>query len=241
MSVRQACMLQVVDGLGLPARARVLDAGCGPGLLLERLAERGLQVFGLDASPAMLRRASERRSPARLGALPLQLGNVEELPYRDASFDLVCSAGVIEYLAQDGRALTEMRRVLRPGGYLVLATTNARSPALYLTSLVDFLKRRTSVLASFNAVWQRLGHRPVRARHFRVRRHRPAQLRGALAQAGLRLRGEDFFYLLPWPQPLDRLLPGPTAALERRLAGYARSPLGRLAAGYLTVSSAGPV
>lgn len=238
MSVRQACMLQVLDSLQLRPRARVLDAGCGPGLLLEGLAGRGLQTFGLDASPAMLRLAAERlRDAGAEASAQFQLGGIESLPYREAAFDVVCSAGVLEYLEQDRRALMEMSRVLRPGGYLVLSATNFWSPACWLAFLVDVLKRRRWVLAPFNAIWQRLGHPPVRARYFRVRRHRPARLRAALAEAGLVLHREGYFYMMPWPHPLDRLLPRATAALERRLAPFARTWLGRLGEGYLTVYS----
>ena len=115
MTVRQERVLELVDGLKLRPGSRVLDAGCGPGYLLEALASRGFEVCGLDAATGMLKSARSRlaRSGPRLAAT-FKRASIEHLPYRDESFDLVCSTGVIEYLETDGIALAEMARVLRP-------------------------------------------------------------------------------------------------------------------------------
>jgi ubiquinone/menaquinone biosynthesis C-methylase UbiE len=238
MTVRQERVLQFVDELKLPRGAHVLDAGCGPGYLLEALARRGLQAYGMDAAAGMLRSAQVRLDAAR-PAFPVSLeqGNIERLPYADASFDLVCSTGVIEYLKQDATMLREVLRVLRPGGSLVLPVTNLWSPVNYLDFFIEFMKRRDWFVRPFNAVWQRLGHGPLIPRHFSVRRHSPAALRQSLTAAGLVLRDEVYFYFLPWPRPFDRIFPRATARMERWLARFGRSWIGPMAEGYLTVSS----
>src|SRR6185436_20141247 len=96
----------------------------------------------------------------------LTLGNIEKLPYPDASFDLVLSTGVIEYLRHDATVLREMSRVLRPGGYLILPVTNLWSPVNYLDFFVEFLKRQEWFRRPFNIFWQKLGHGPLLSRHF---------------------------------------------------------------------------
>lgn len=237
MTVRQTRILELVDSLGLPRGAKVLDAGCGPGYLLEALARRGFQVYGLDAAQGMVRSTRARLTAANPEYLfTLEVGNIENLPFGNETFDLVCSAGVIEYLREDRTVLGELFRLLRSGGALILPVTNFWSPVNYLDFFVEFLKRQRWFRRPFNALWQRLGHRPVLPRHFRVRRHRPAKLRQSLTEAGFVLRDEVYFYFLPWPRPLDRLFPKATATAERSLAPYGRSWIGPFAEGYLTLS-----
>jgi len=94
---------------------RILDAGCGTGGLMGRLGGRGA-VTGLDLSPRALSYAAAR------GERQLVRGNVEQLPFREASFDLVVSADVLYHRAvvDDEAALAELRRVCRPGGFVFL-------------------------------------------------------------------------------------------------------------------------
>ena len=137
MTVRQERVLELVDTLALPQGAKVLDAGCGPGYLVQALALRGFNVCGADAAAGMLRNAKARLSATpSTHAVEFELCSIEELPYPDESFDLVCSTGVIEYLQDDAKALSEMFRVLKPGGHLVLPVTNRLSPGLRCVSPV---------------------------------------------------------------------------------------------------------
>lgn len=98
--------------------ARVLDVGCGTGTQLARYVEAGCRVSGVDASPAMLARAR-----ARLGTdADLREGDATELPWPDASFDVVvCSLVLHELPAQTrGAVVREVSRVLAPGGRFVV-------------------------------------------------------------------------------------------------------------------------
>ncbi len=95
---------------------RVLDNGCGVGLLGDRVpAER---LVGLDISSEMLVRASQSYDQ-------LILGNSQELPLREASFDTVLARSLLHHLPKPELAVAEMQRVLRPGGEMVLVDTNA--------------------------------------------------------------------------------------------------------------------
>src|ERR1700761_5833276 len=98
--------------------ARVLDVACGTGYGTRMLAARAT-LAGFDADPGALDLARERNPEAdiREGMLP-------ELPWPDASFDTVVSFETIEHLDQDRRFIAELRRVLRPGGLLILSTPN---------------------------------------------------------------------------------------------------------------------
>ncbi len=98
------------------AGRRILDAGCGSGPLSAALCDRGAVVTGIDASAGML--ALARR---RLGAdVALHVVSLcDRLPFADGAFDDVVASLVLHYLQDWGPTLTELRRVLRPGGRLI--------------------------------------------------------------------------------------------------------------------------
>jgi len=237
MTVRQARVLELLDNLKIPPGAAVLDVGCGPGYLLEALGARGFVLSAVDASKEMLCRARERleRFPDNQVA-ELRVGDIENLPFQGAVFDLVCSTGVIEYLAADEKALSEMYRVLKPGGYLVLPVTNRLSPINCLDPIVETLKRAAWFRWPFNWIWQRLGHRPLLPRRFKVRKHWPKQISRALREAGFVLVDDVYFYFLPWPRPFDRLAPKWSEKLGEKMEGLGRSRLGALGEGFLVLS-----
>lgn len=99
----------------------VLDVGCGPGFYLEELAaavQPGGRVAGVDSSEQMVELA--RRRCARISNADVQIASASSLPFADASFDAAISVQVLEFVAQLDAALTELHRVLRPGGRVVI-------------------------------------------------------------------------------------------------------------------------
>lgn len=97
---------------------RVLDVGCGTGVLLERIVDRypDVRATGADLSPAMLAQA-RRRLPPRV---TLEVADAEALPFPANSFDLVLSLSSFHFWPAPRLALAELGRVLRPGGQLVI-------------------------------------------------------------------------------------------------------------------------
>jgi SAM-dependent methyltransferase len=100
------------------AGRRILDAGCGSGPLFAALRDRGAILTGIDKSAGML--ALARR---RLGAdADLQMAELgSPLPFPDGTFDDVTASLVLHYLEDWGPALAELRRVLKPGGRLIVS------------------------------------------------------------------------------------------------------------------------
>lgn len=99
------------------AGKRVLEAGCGTGLVLERLARVAQEAHGFDLSPGMVAKARAR-------GLSVSLGSVTAIPFRSNSFDFVCSFKVLAHVPEIELALRELSRVTRPGGTLVLEFYN---------------------------------------------------------------------------------------------------------------------
>jgi len=94
-------------------RPRILDVGCGTGANLLMLSKFG-DAEGVDVSEDALAFCRER------GLANVKLGAAEALPYDDGTFDLVTALDVVEHLDDDLAGLREMRRVLRPGGRVLL-------------------------------------------------------------------------------------------------------------------------
>jgi len=102
-----------LDRLPLPANASVLDAGCGSGRTLEELSPYG-DVYGIELDPGAADVARAR------GRGEVQIGRLEELPWEDGRFDLITCLDVIEHTPDDRVTLRELRRVSRPGGFLLV-------------------------------------------------------------------------------------------------------------------------
>jgi ubiquinone/menaquinone biosynthesis C-methylase UbiE len=111
-----------VEALDLRPGGRVLDVGCGPGTDLGRLADAvgpDGAVIGLDRDPAMLAEAGRRL--ADRANVSLRAGEAEDLPLADASVDRARTDRVMQHVGDPERVLSEVRRVLRPGGILGMA------------------------------------------------------------------------------------------------------------------------
>jgi len=102
---------------------RVLDLGCGGGLLAEPLSRAGARVTGIDLSASALAVAREHAARSDLRIEYIQ-ARAERLPFRTASFDIVVAFDVLEHLDDLPAAIAEISRVLRPRGRLVYDTMN---------------------------------------------------------------------------------------------------------------------
>jgi SAM-dependent methyltransferase len=103
-----------------------LDVGAGTGVLAERLTDEGIAVTALDPFPAMLAQLSHRRPD-----IPAIVGNGEELPFPDNTFDLTYSVAVMHHIARPElvqRTLQEMVRVTRQGGHILIWDHNPLNP-----------------------------------------------------------------------------------------------------------------
>jgi ubiquinone/menaquinone biosynthesis C-methylase UbiE len=115
-----------IDKLGYPFQGdeSLLDVGCGNGRVSRALRERVGSVHAVDVvdSPEW------QDAPG----LSFRLADGERLPFEDAAFDVVHSKDSLHHMARPERALTEYRRVLRPGGTALIVEANRYNPSLYL-------------------------------------------------------------------------------------------------------------
>jgi SAM-dependent methyltransferase len=107
----------ILDATRTGPGTRLLDAGCGTGLLLTLARARGATVTGLDVTPGLLDVAA-----ARLPTAGLWLADICSLPFGDGEFDVVTGVNAFQFAADPPAALAEAARVVRPGGLVAVGT-----------------------------------------------------------------------------------------------------------------------
>jgi len=108
------------DATHVRAGSSVLDAGCGAGLALQVAQARGAKASGIDAASGLAAVAK-----ARCPGADIRVGEIEELPFADRSFDVTTGFNSFQYAADPVHALSEAKRVTKPNGYVVVAVWGA--------------------------------------------------------------------------------------------------------------------
>lgn len=213
-------MLAYVDRLGIEPPAPVADVGAGAGLASVALATRGHRVLAVDSTRRMLDLTQARADRAGV-AIELVEADAAELPLEPASVDLVVALGLLPWVTEPERILAEFRRVLRPGGGLIVTADNRwRATELADPSLSPLL----SPLGRFVV-------RPLRRYRGRLpvalepRRHSVRALDRLLREAGFDVVAVSTVGYSPLSFRRRALRGRAATALERLLAANASKPV----------------
>jgi 2-polyprenyl-6-hydroxyphenyl methylase/3-demethylubiquinone-9 3-methyltransferase len=153
-----------------PGRSQALELGCGGGLLCEEIARMGFRTTGLDPSRRSLEIARRHAQESGL-RIRYDAGTGESLPYRDAAYDVVFGCDVLEHVRDLPRVISEISRVLRPGGVFLYDTVNRT----WLSKLVAIKLAQE---------WSRWSFLPPRL-HVWEMFIKPREMRGLLRRHGL--------------------------------------------------------
>lgn len=141
-------LLKALSKLEKKQIARIIDLGCGYGGLTRIIADYlgAREAVGVDSEDLRLRVARKRLT----SVVNLDLDN-EQVPYPDGYFDLVTSFGVMEHLVYFDSVLSEVHRILKPGGYLVISLPNLGSWVNRIALLLGYQPRDVEISARVNA------------------------------------------------------------------------------------------
>lgn len=196
----EAVLSRVVE-LARPQPADVaLDVGTGTGHTAIALATRVARVTGTDVTPEMLAEARALAGRRGVGNVTFEIADVEALPYVDGSFDIVTCRRALHHFLRPEAALAEMRRVMRPGGRLVIDDRSVPDDAD-----VDEVMNRLDILHDGS----------------HVREYRPRELADMVAAAGFDVTDVETY---TQHRPLTSLTataePEDAAEIGREVAGY---------------------
>ena len=167
--------------------ARILDAGCGAGEYVESLCDLGAIACGIEYLPDKVAQWDTRHP----GDTRVQQGDIEALPFDDECFDAAVMNEVLEHVPDEERALREIRRVLRPGGALLIFSPNRFYP--FETHGVHSIRHGHSIppLRTFLLPWVPVSIATRIVKPW-ARNYWPSDLRRISQSAGFRLQSHSF-------------------------------------------------
>lgn len=123
---------EIILGMTSVLPSRILDVGCGPGILTRGLMDRGHTVISADLSQEMIEKAREAApaGPANRSS-HFVVSDASEIPFAGNCMDMVLSIGLMCYVSDHKKVLDEIHRVLRPGGCAIIQINNIRWPIVY--------------------------------------------------------------------------------------------------------------
>jgi SAM-dependent methyltransferase len=213
---RRTVLENVIAGLPLPARARILDAGAGSGRNMVELMRHGT-VTAIELSPTSVCLARAR------DVGEVVEGSVLEMPFESGSFDLAASLDVIEHLEDDVGALRELRRVVTPGGCL-LVTVPAYQWLWSGHDVVNHHHRRYT-RRSLRVVGEQAGWKQVRTTYFNSLLLPVAMVLRIMDRFSRKTTESSLDLWVP-PQPLNWLMERPLALEAALIARGGRIPAG---------------
>ena len=158
LRVRQERVLELFDQAG----GKVLDVGCGPGLMMPPILERGCSFWGVDPSPRMIDIA--RKLCKQNERVQFSSGDAMHLEFPDGLFDAVLCMGVIDALRDRRQAIREMLRVAREVRIFPLLDVNAQE-SRYLDGILECFQKFKPELHKVNYEFQRGGDKMLRLRN----------------------------------------------------------------------------
>lgn len=192
----------------IPENSKVLDIACGPGVMIPGLRSKRCLITCTDAAPEMITRIKEEYGDAP--DLTAVVGDAYALPFESYTYDVATAMGLIEYLEDQGRFLSEANRVLKQGGTFIITFPNHPSPWRAANRLFVLLKRLLSKKSSGKVA------------------HREYTAKGAYAlleQHGFQIQEVLYYNFRLIPYPLDRKLARLTLMQSRLFERFDRGPL----------------
>ena len=232
---RQTYILEMIKEIQLPKESKILDVGCGPGELLLELRGDYEFLAGIDIAQEMITIANnklEKKSSNK--KLIFEVGDIENLRFDDNTFDLIICSGVIEYLKDDEGWIKEIKRTLKPGGYLIINVTNKYSIRKWTSGPIEKLKSSKILLNLMNIIKDKvLGKGMIHFFPFKPRLHVPKKFDAYLFENGFKKINHNYFDFAVLPAPFDTLFSFITTPIKKYLEKFTRRNMVINGTGYI--------
>jgi ubiquinone/menaquinone biosynthesis C-methylase UbiE len=235
LRVRQQRVLELLDRAG----GKVLDVGCGPGMLAEEMLGLGYEVWGVDAAPGMI--AECHRQLDKSARTHFSVGDAANLAFADGFFDTVTCIGVIDRIEDHESVLKEMARIVRRNGTLIVSFPNLLSPYAAWKLFVFY-----PTIALLRPIYCSLAGHPQPLSPYRFAGFRrllspsvsdklqtPRKAVQLMATHGLEVTDVVYFNFNVFLPPLDELFPHGAMKATERLERLRFGKLRWLAAGFI--------
>lgn len=213
-----------------PAKSdKLLDIGCASGRQIFKIADQIAEGQGVDIAASFIARADEFKEKKQLKHVHFQVSEIESLPFPSAYFNKIICAEVLEHVADKDAALKEIKRVLSPGGALIVSVPNLNADGTWWGRVLRFLRVRRFVSLEHFSQAELKKHGDSHVREFT-----PQSLREWLERSGFKVEelttvsfidGPYFDFLLKVPlhlAPLRRLIIWKEKWLSRLRLPYGR-------------------
>ena len=236
LRVRLQRVLELMD----QPRGKVLDVGCGPGILARELLNSGYDVWGVDASPSMIEQC--RKQFEKNNRAHFTTGDAKSLPFPEEFFDTVICMGVIGSVTAGESALKEMARIVKKNGTLLISFPNLLSPYAAWKNFVFY-----PALAMVRPIYYRLAGRSQPPSLYGLGWRRPLRslplffpgfqtartVVEVMTKYGAEVTDIVYFNFNVFLSPLDELFPRWTLKVIKRLEQLRFGKLKWLGAGFI--------
>lgn len=224
LRARQQRVLELLDQPG----GKVLDVGCGPGVLAPAVLDSGRRFWGVDASPNMIEECRDRFGND--GRAHFAVSDAKSLPFWDEFFDAVISLGVIDRMPAYTLAIEEMVRVVRKGGTLLIAFPNLLSPYASWKNFILY-----PAVGLLHPIYYPLLGRPCPPCQFSslATLHTVRSATSLLAAYGAQVSDVGYYYFNFFLSPLDEIFPLWIHKIVMRLEPLRFTSLKWLGAGFI--------
>lgn len=221
--VRKQRLLELLHEDG----GKLLDVGCGPGVMVEDLLRLGYELWGMDAAPSMIDEC--RKNFGRVEQAHFAVGNATHIEFPNESFDTVICMGVIDHVEEDELAIKEMLRVLRNQGTLLIAFPNRYSPWGWWRNFMFY-----PALRRIRPLYFGLRGRPQPpALSSRARLYSEKSARKLVKRYKGQVTDVVYYNFNQFLSPLAEIFPHLTVSVTRRLERYRSGSLRWLGNGFI--------
>lgn len=219
--------LRIVDDLLGNLRGKcILDVGCGPGFAAPMVIDRRCRYYGIDISPGMIQYCNQKWGTNKYANFIIS--KMEELPFPKESFDVVLCLGSLEYSAEQPRVFSELSRITKNDGMLILSMLNKHSPYW---------------------LWHKYIYRGTWMKYIREKARNPIEnepelnlktqstISNTLMNNSFELNRSIYYDLNLWVQPLDRLFSNASMSMVKKLEPYHNSSLKNFGTAFIIKAS----